>query len=200
MPAQQPGARILGAVDAVAEAHDPLAAVEQVVRRSASASPACRRRVEHRQHARGRAAVERAGERADRRRERRGAVGARRRDDPRGEGRGVEAVLGGADPVGVERLHVPAGRPRRATRAGTARRVDSPCATVCGAIRSVSPSAIRADCADDRDELRREPREILARLLVGDVDQLLEIPLRRRARAVTAWRSAGVLPVRPPPS
>ena len=63
--------------------------------------------VEHRLHVRRRAAVQRAGERADRRRERRSAIGAGRGDHARGERRGVEAVLGGADPVGVDRLHVP---------------------------------------------------------------------------------------------
>ena len=102
---EQAGARILGAVDAVAEAHQPLALLDQALDvglRIARLGG----RIEHRQHPRRRAAVERAGERADRRRERRGAVGAGRRRDPRDEGRGVEAVLAGADPVGVDRLNV----------------------------------------------------------------------------------------------
>ena len=47
------------------------------------------------------------GERADGRRHRRGAVGAGRGGDARGEGRGVQPVLGGRDPVGVDRLDVP---------------------------------------------------------------------------------------------
>ena len=74
--------RILGAVDAMAEAHDPLAAVEQVA--DVGVGVAARLDlVEHLQHARRSAAVQRPGERADRRGERRGAVGAGRGSDPR---------------------------------------------------------------------------------------------------------------------
>ena len=62
--------------------------------------------LQHREDVRGRAAVQRARERPDRRRERGPAVGSRRGDDARGEGRGVQSVLGRADPVGVDRLHV----------------------------------------------------------------------------------------------
>ena len=106
-PLQDPRARVLGAVDAVAEAHDPLAAARAASRRTAPASPSRRDLVEHRHHVRGRAAVQRPGERADGRRERGPAVGAGRGDDPGGERRGVEPVLGRADPVGVDRLRVP---------------------------------------------------------------------------------------------
>ena len=62
---QDPRARILGAVDAVAEAHDPLAAREQLLDVRLGIAR-LRDGVEHRQHARRRAAVQRAGERADR--------------------------------------------------------------------------------------------------------------------------------------
>jgi hypothetical protein len=63
--AQDAGARVLGAVDAVPEAHEALLAVEQpldVLVRVAALLDL----VEHRQHARGRAAVQRARQRADR--------------------------------------------------------------------------------------------------------------------------------------
>ena len=86
-------ARVLRAVDAMAEAHDPLAAVEQLADVLLGIA-VLGDRVDHRQHARRRAAVERPGERPDRRRHRGGAVGAGRGGDPRGEGRGVEPVLG----------------------------------------------------------------------------------------------------------
>ena len=104
-PAQDAGARVLGAVDAVAEAHQPLAAVQRVLDPLVGVAELLDL-VEHLQHARRRAAVQRAAERADRARQRRGDVGAGRGDDARGERRGVHAVLGGGDPVGVDRLGV----------------------------------------------------------------------------------------------
>ena len=174
-PAQQPGARILGAVDAVAEAHQPLAAVEQVVDVAVDVAGLCGG-VEHRQHPCGRAAVERPGERADCRGERRRAVGAGRGDDPGGEGRGVEAVLGGADPVGVDRLHV--------LGVGLAAPLEQEALGGRSALRDrLRGDPVRLAVRDprrlgrDRDELRREAAEVLARLVVRDVDQLLEIPL-----------------------
>src|SRR4051794_13765290 len=72
---QDAGARVLGTVDAVPEAHQALAPVEHalhVCRRVALLLDA----VEHVQNARGRAAVQRPGHRADGARERRGDVGA----------------------------------------------------------------------------------------------------------------------------
>ena len=96
---------VLGAVDAMAEAHDPLAAVEHVVHVRGGVA-ARLDLVEHLQHARRRAAVERPGERTDRRRHRRGAVRSRRGSDARGERRGVHPVLGRRHPVGVDRLDV----------------------------------------------------------------------------------------------
>ena len=50
-----------------------------------------------------------------------GHVGAGGGDHARGEGRRVHAVLGRRDPVGVDRLDVVAGRPRRASGSGSAR-------------------------------------------------------------------------------
>ena len=62
--AQHAGARVLGAVDAVAEAHQPLAAVQQLLDVALGVALALDL-VEHLQHAAGRAAVQRAAQRAD---------------------------------------------------------------------------------------------------------------------------------------
>ena len=103
--AQDARARVLGAVDAVAEAHEPLAAVQRVLDPLLGVAGLLDA-LDHLQHARRRAAVQRAAQRADRARQRGRAVGAGRGDDARGERRGVHAVLGRADPVGVDRLDV----------------------------------------------------------------------------------------------
>ena len=177
---QQACARILGAVDAVAEAHQPLAALDQPldVRLGIARLGG---RVEHRQHPRGRAAVERAGERADRRRERGGAVGAGRGGDPGDERRGVEPVLAGADPVRVERLHV--------LRVGLAPPLEEEALggrlTLGDRLRRdpvVVPIGDSRRLGGDRDELGREAAQILARLVVRDVDQLLDAPLGAEPR------------------
>ncbi len=104
-PAQHPGPRVLGAVDAVAEAHQPLAAVEGfldpalgVAGPSTSSSI-----VSTRDGAPPCSGPDRAPTAPD---SAAAHVGAGRGDHPRGEGRGVHAVLGGGDPVGVDRLDV----------------------------------------------------------------------------------------------
>ena len=113
--AQHAGARVLGAVDAVAEAHEPLAAVEQVLHVRLGVA-ALLDAVEHVQHAGGGAAVQRAGHRADGAGERGGDVGAGGGDDAGGEGGGVHAVLGGRRPVGVDGGDVRgSGSPRQRT-------------------------------------------------------------------------------------
>ena len=173
--AEEPRARVLGAVDAMTEAHQPLAAVEQVI--DVLLDRVGRRcSVQHRQHARRGAAVQRPGECADRRRERGAAVGARRGDDPSGEGGRVEPVLGGADPVRVDRLHVlgiglaapleqEAGRRRRPARDEL--RVDRS----RGAVREARR------LGDDGEHRRGDPGQVVPRLFVGDVDELLQVPL-----------------------
>src|SRR4051794_28661758 len=98
-------ARVFGAVDAVAEAHDPLLLLERLTDPLLWIAHALHF-LEHRLHVRRRTAVQRARERTDRRGQSRAAIGARRRDDACGERRRVQAVFGGADPVGVDRLHV----------------------------------------------------------------------------------------------
>ena len=102
-------------------------------------------------------------------------------DDPRGEGRRVEPVLGRADPVRVDRLHVPriglaAPAQEELLRRGRALRDD----LVGNDVRATVRDAGRA--GDDRHHLGREPAEILARLLVGDLVELAEAPLAREAR------------------
>ena len=131
--------------------------------------------LEHRLHVRRRAAVERPGERADRRRERRTAVGPRRGDDARGERRGVQPVLGRADPVGVDRLD--------GLRVGLAAPLEQEL------LRRRLPlrDDVRRDLVgvpvgdprrarDDPHHLRGDPAEVLARLLVRDLVQLAELP------------------------
>ena len=175
---QQARSRILGPVDPVAEAHQPVAGVEQVLDVVLDRVGG-RGAVEHRQHARRGAAVERPREGADRRRERRAAVGAGRGDDPGGERGGVEPVLGGADPVRVDRLDV--------LRVGLA----APLEQEARGRGRAGRDEIRVDgrrlavgdagrLRDDRDHRGREAREVGARLLVGDVDQLARGPTRRR--------------------
>ena len=103
--AQDRGARVLGAVDAVAEAHQALALVERLLDPLLGVAGLLDL-VEHLQHARGRAAVQRPRQRADRGAQRRRDVRAGGGDHARRERRGVHAVLGGGDPVGVDRLDV----------------------------------------------------------------------------------------------
>ena len=89
--------------------------------------------------------MQRPGERADGRGQRGRHVGAGGGDDARGEGRGVHAVLGGGDPVGVDRLDVvgvglaaPADEEALGDRGGL---VDAPTGAPAGC------PAPRADCA-----------------------------------------------------
>ncbi len=162
------------------EAHQPLAAVEQVLHVGLDGIRGGRR-IEHRQHARRGATVQRARERADGRGERRGAVGAGRGHDPRGEGGRVEPVLGRADPVRVERGHVPgiglaAPLEQEALGGDLApfhhRAVDRPRVAVAETRRLRS----------DGEHQGGDASEVLARLVVGDVDQLVERPVRTEAR------------------
>ena len=103
---EDPGARVLRPVDAVTEAHDPLARREGVLYPLARIAELLDL-LQHRLDVRGGASMERPGQRADRRGERRAAVGPGRSDHARRERGGVEAVLRGADPVRVDRLDVP---------------------------------------------------------------------------------------------
>ena len=171
--AQHPGARVLGPVDAVAEAHQPVAAVEQLLHVALGVAR-LGHVVEHLEHARGRAAVQRPRQRADRAGQRSRHVGAGGGDHAGGEGGGVHAVLGGGDPVGVDGLHVagvglaaPADQEALGDRGGL---VDL-------ALRHrLLPDAARR-LGHEAERHHRHPRQVVAGLLVGDVDQLLEAPL-----------------------
>ena len=186
--AQHPGARVLGAVDAVAEAHQPLALVEQAldVRRGVAALLHV---ADHPEHPRRRTAVQRAAHRADGAGERGGDVGTGRGDHPGGERRGVHAVLGGGAPVGVDRLDV--------LRVRLALPADHEPLGEGGALVDL---ALRDDRLVEparglrgvRQHHHGDPAEVLAGLLVGDVVGLAACrrpapasrprPGRRRAR------------------
>jgi hypothetical protein len=172
-PAQDAGARILGAVDAMPEAHDALTPVEEVadVLRDVVG---VRHLVEHLENARRGPAMERARESADGRRHRRRAVRAGRGHDAAREGRGVRAVLGCRDPVGVDgarmtRVGLPPPAEEEALGRGVPGRNDVVGDTVRAAGR----------LGDDRDHRRREAREVVPRLGVLHVDELLQAPLAR---------------------
>ena len=192
---RMPRARVLRAVDAVAEAHDALARVERV------ADPLLRvahRRdlLEHRLHVRGRAAVQRAGERADGRRQRGAAVRARRGGDARGERRCVEAVLGGADPVRVDRLHVPrVGLAAPLEEELLGRRAAAADDLVGDRVRRAVGERARSGRRCPSSATERRPRS--SRACSSEISLSLPSPQCPARRAVSAWRSAGALPVRP---
>src|SRR6266550_4808268 len=137
--------------------------------------------VEHRLHVGRSAAVQRARERAYGRGEGGAAIRARRSDDASGERRRVQAVLGRADPVRIDRLHM--------TRVGLTTPPEQK--LLRGSL--ATPNHIVGDdvrlsvgetrgTRDDRHHLRRQPAEILARLLVGDLVQLAELPFAGEPR------------------
>src|SRR6266576_939166 len=137
--------------------------------------------VEHRLHVGRSAAVQRARERAYGRGEGGAAIRARRSDDASSERRRVQAVLGRADPVRIDRLHM--------TRVGLTTPPEQK--LLRGSL--ATPNHIVGDdvrlsvgetrgTRDDRHHLRRQPAEILARLLVGDLVQLAELPFAGKPR------------------
>ena len=79
-------------------------------------------------------------------------------------------MLGGGDPVGVDRLDVARVRPRRASGSGTAR--GSSVGLVDLALGDRRPADPARRLGDERQRHHRRAREVVARLLVGDVDQL----------------------------
>ena len=150
-------------------------------RTQASASPQGRRLLEHRLHVGGGAAVQRPGERADRSRERRAGIGAGRGDHARSERRRVQPVLGGADPVRVDRLHV--------TRVGLAAPAQEELLGRRGAardhlVRNRVAEAVgdTGRAGHDRHHLRGQAAEVLPGLLVRDLVHLAEPPRARQAR------------------
>src|SRR5439155_22362146 len=109
------------------------------------------------------------------------AIRARRRDDTSGERRRVQAMLGRADPVSVDGLHV--------TWVGLATPPEEKLLGGCLAARNhIVGDDVRLSVGetrgarDDRHHLRREPAAILTRLVVGDLVQLAELPLSGEPR------------------
>src|SRR6266550_3315984 len=137
--------------------------------------------VEHRLHVGRSAAVQRARERAYGRGEGGAAIRARRSEDASGERRRVQAVLGRADPVRIDRLHM--------TRVGLTTPPEQKLLRGSLATRNhIVGDDVRLSVGetrgtrDDRHHLRRQPAEILARLLVGDLVQLAELPFAGEPR------------------
>ena len=90
-------------------------------------------------------------------------------------------MLGRADPVRVDRLHVPgvglaAPAEEELLGGGLPLRDD----VVRDAVVVAVGESSRA--RDDPHHLRREPAEVLARLLVGDLVELAELPVAREPR------------------
>ena len=139
--------------------------------------------VEHLQHAGRGAAVQRAGQRADRAGQAGRRVGAGRGDDAGGEGRGVHAVLGGGDEVGVDGLGV-----RRVGLAAPAGHepLDDGRGLVDPLLRHHRLAEAAGRLRDERHRGHRAAGQVVAGLLVVDVEQLLQPPRRgqRRERAL----------------
>ena len=195
--AEHPGPRVLGPVDPVAEPHQPVMAVEgrfHVAFRVAGPLHL----LEHVQHPGRGAAVQRARQGADRAGHRRGDVGAGGRDHPGGEGGGVHAVLGRADPVGVERLHVPrVGLAAPADEEGLGRGLR----LVHQALRHGRPIGAAGRLGDEREHRRADPADVRPGLLRVDVEQRAQPPGggeggRRRSARPPARRRCG--PAAPP--
>src|SRR3989442_3984542 len=166
----------------MAEAHDPLALPEGLLH-----PLRCIARlldlVEHRLHIRGSATVQRARKRTDGRGERGATIRAGRRHDTRRERRCVQAVFGRADPVRVDRPGV--------ARIGLAA---PPEQKLLGRRLATGHDVVADDVGlavgetrgarDDRQHLRRQPAEALARLLARDLVELSELPLARQPRGL----------------
>ena len=89
-------------------------------------------------------------------------------------------MLGGADPVRVDRLHVPrVGLAAPAEQELLGGGLPAGDHLVGNRVGVAVGQARRA--GDDRHHLRREPAEVVARLLVGDLVQLAELPGAREA-------------------
>jgi hypothetical protein len=100
-PLQHLGARVAHLVDAVAEAHQPLAAGEHGAHVGLGPLGAADRE-DHVEGRAGRAAVQRPLQRAEGAHQGREHVGLRGDDHARGEGGGVQAVVGDGDQVGLQ--------------------------------------------------------------------------------------------------
>ena len=172
--AQHAGARILRPVDAVPEAHQPLAAVERRAHPAGGVAGPLHL-VEHPQHARRRAAVQRSRQRADRGAHRGQGVGPGGGDDPRGERRRVHPVLGRGDPVGVDGLGVTlvglaAPGEQEALREGAP--------LVDDGVRHRRAVGAAGRLRGERQQRRRRTRELVAGGRRVDVDERRDAPRR----------------------
>ena len=123
--------------------------------------------------------MQRAAHRADRAGERGGDVGAGGGDHPGGEGGGVHAVLGGRAPVGVDRLDV--------LGVGLALPADQEplgegVALVDLALRHDRLAQAAGGLGGVRQHHHRDPAQVVAGLLVGDVVGLPHAERRREHR------------------
>ena len=104
-------------------------------------------------------------------------------------------MLGGRDPVGVDRPRVRRDPPRRATRPGSARPPSRP--RRASAAGTGGASAPRADCATNDERRGRQPaRDRRGRARRVDVDQLRRGRQSARSIASAACRSTRTSPVR----
>src|SRR4051812_30690266 len=174
-PPQDAGARVLGPVDPVAEAHQALAAVEDTPDISGGVAGPLDL-LQHPEYPGRGAAVQRAGQRADTRGDAGRHVGAGGGDHAGGERGGVHAVLGGRDEVGVDGLDVP--------RVGLAapalhEPLDDRLGLVDLLLRHGRQAEPPGRLRDERQGGDADPGEVLAGLFIGNVQQLAEAPVRR---------------------
>src|SRR3954469_7096092 len=106
-------------------------------------------------------------------------ISAGRGDDPRGERRGVHAVLGRGDEVGVDRLHV---RGVGLTAPTDHEPLDDRLAFVDALLRHHRLAQTTRGLRDERHRGDRASSQVVARLLVVDVEQLLHAPRRSEGR------------------
>src|SRR5450756_800057 len=116
---------------------------------------------------------------ADRAGHRRRDIGAGRGDHPGGKGGGVHAVLGGARPVGVERLHMrgvwfAAPAPEEGLGRGL-RPVDQ-------VLRDLGQIGTASRLRDEGEHRGADPADVLVRLLGADVVQLSLIHISEPTR------------------
>ena len=186
------GARVVGAVDAVAEAHDPLAAIEHLTRRTPRRRRARRRR---------RSSAARAPAR-------------RRAAGPESVPTADESTAAQSAPVeaAIRAVKVEAFSPCSAAeiqyvstafdvpRVGLAAPADQELRGRVLALRDLGlrhrPAAVAARrLRDDRERRRREPRQIVARLRAARCRRACRAPTSRRASPAPACRSAGTEPL-----
>jgi hypothetical protein len=119
--------------------------------------------------------VQRAGEGADAGGDAGRGVGAGGGDDPGGEGGGVQAVLGGRDEVRVDGLDVPR---VGLTPPALHEPLDDGLRLVDLLLRDGRQAQAAGGLGDEGERGDRHPGEVLAGLLVGDVEELAEPPVR----------------------